>query len=1364
MGRKRNQKKNHARKYKIMKRKVKEAILRGEGIKGWKVNDQGNLEIDYHAFKDEFRTRSDFEQFFQEALARKTKFPRRLKLVRDSFKTFKASIEQEAAAFRGIAQAYKVHHYSSFRNADIIQLCNRTKSLVEEQLATAPVRPFHVAWSLGVKVQFKKQHEDTFVERNFFTTKFRTFSKNQFLEQWKDIPFDLQKQFEEAAFQGSGFKVHKFLGAWLNVINTNLTQAGGYIEVPLYKKGLLNIRNNDNYCFLWCLAAALKPNRSHSRSDLEPSTYQSKFKELFKQVDPQDFEGGGLAELFYQKYERLFQIQLQVFEHYTHDLAIYPVYRSATNYSTVIRLLKAVEVDFDHPLQFEKCHFVLIKGDTRPLFSKMRQQISGALQYTCEICIQHFQTEEDMQQHRCDGTFIPTVFECPQPKYGKTPTLPKANPRKKEKVPVVVYADLESMIVPENTARGEKSTLVSRQEPSAYAFVMVYSRDKIPSERYEYTGPDAITHFFDTLFGRIDAIFWTHIWQGLEMAELTPQEQRAFELAEKCCLCHEDFSPKYPNQPKVRHHDHNTGKYVGPAHQFCNLQQQRRTAVTVLFHNFTGYDSHFLVKYLQNYYGRLECIANNGEKFKALIVYRQAPRAKGRKDYKSHVFGVRFVDSMAFQPGSLDTLFTNQTAPEFGPDPIDNCGYYITKAIPYTHGYIQELVQGLSVQQRYLAFKLLMRKGVYPYEWVTSFEKFDFPLFVDGQFQLLPDYFQSSLKLGEQYLWEKCRQAEAVCRIFGFETFLEYHTLYNLFDVYLLADIFESYRATCIRAKGFDPAQFYGTPSLVYECFKNQNTFHIELITDPMLYRKLRHDGMRGGISYWRKYFCEANNPLNPKYDPAKPTSYIFDQDATSLYPWAARQLMPLGKFQFRSFNLEGENMWTLIQKFVQGDHRFGCYFWVDIYLPQNTTEWRGLVPESYQRYGALIDKNFDGDLWEYQDNYPMLVEMKETATSQLSDLQRERYEGVHKPCKKLITDLRPKTDYMIHYQSLLFAIERGWVPTRISSIFVFEQAYVMRTFMDDAAVARSKSQNAQEKDLHKTCMNSLIGKTIENVEDYSNVKLCTAWEKKSTGRQHNQLQNYEKKQMLKPNWTIISENLVIAELYKDKVRLTKPIMLGITVYDVSKILMAQLWYTLQDYFGRNIELLGTDTDSLVFHVKTEDWEGDVLELNQRKLFEGYSFFQNSRFPDDVEGPFAEGYGIFDTGDKMLKSVPGFFKPDVEGIVECVAMRAKNYAFLIACEKTQWIRQDGKWVQDKITERDMVKNKGVPKSYIKEYMRFQQMKECVLSELQEHHSAQFTSLRSIHQTVYAVQQTKSILRAVDDKRYSEDGLTSCAFR
>ena len=163
-------------------------------------------------------------------------------------------------------------------------------------------------------------------------------------------------------------------------------------------------------------------------------------------------------------------------------------------------------------------------------------------------------------------------------------------------------------------------------------------------------------------------------------------------------------------------------------------------------------------------------------------------------------------------------------------------------------------------------------------------------------------------------------------------------------------------------------------------------------------------------------------------------------------------------------------------------------------------------------------------------------------------------------------------------------------------------------------------------------------------------------------------------------------------------------------------------------------------------------------------LFEGYSPFVIIRFPDGVEGPYADGYGIFDTGEKMLKSVPGFFKPDMDNIYECVAMRAKNYAFLVACSEDQWICENGHWVHRKVTEKDLVKNKGVPKGYIKEYMRYHQMKQCVLSEDQQQHAATFTKLRSIDQIVHAIQQTKSILRAVDDKRYTEDGISSYAFR
>jgi hypothetical protein len=72
-------------------------------------------------------------------------------------------------------------------------------------------------------------------------------------------------------------------------------------------------------------------------------------------------------------------------------------------------------------------------------------------------------------------------------------------------------------------------------------------------------------------------------------------ELEEYKKTKICYLCENVFSIE---NPKVKDHDHYTGKYRGAACRKCNLKYRQSLFIPILFHNLSSYDCHLLIKNL----------------------------------------------------------------------------------------------------------------------------------------------------------------------------------------------------------------------------------------------------------------------------------------------------------------------------------------------------------------------------------------------------------------------------------------------------------------------------------------------------------------------------------------------------------------------------------------------------------------------------------------------------------------------------------------------------------------------------------------------------------------------------------------------
>ena len=185
----------------------------------------------------------------------------------------------------------------------------------------------------------------------------------------------------------------------------------------------------------------------------------------------------------------------------------------------------------------------------------------------------------------------------------------------------------------------------------------------------------------------------------------------------------------------------------------------------------------------------------------------------------------------------------------------------------------------------------------------------------------------------------------------------------------------------------------------------------------------------------------------------------------------------------------------------------------------------------------------------------------------------------------------------------------------------------------------RKAAKNDFEKDLLKLMNNSVFGKTMENIRKRRDIKLVTTDKKRS-------------KLVSEPNYhtiNLISKDLSIIQMKKTKVKMNKPIYLGLSILEISKILMYEFWYDyMKPKYGNKVKLRYMDTDSFIMNIKTNNFYEDIASDVENR-------FDTSNY--EVNRPLPTGKN---------KKVIGLMKDELGGkvITEFVTLRPKTYLFL----------------------------------------------------------------------------------------------------
>nr|DAC81291.1 TPA_asm: PolB [Ladona dragonfly adintovirus] len=1054
--------------------------------------------------------------------------------------------------------------------------------------------------NLVVRTRFRRDEDGSEIAERCFKT------KNEMFLQADDINAKVEEQFgkllrekSEHAAKGSGWSLIRVIGLELRINKFTPSRGSSFIELPSkikHSKSVINVGNGDNFCFKYAIWA-----KNIACNPQRVSSYMN---------DNAFFNGYNWNCIMYpvsiteiSKFEKRNNISINVFGLDEDDM-VYPI--------------KIVDYELeDHrDLLYLKnestSHYCWIKDFGRLVKKQITNHKDVA--HICKRCMLNFTSASILANHkRSCNSKAPNKICLPSENEN---WLHFKNYSKTMRVPFVAYADFECILTSVSSCdpSDHNSFTCARQKHDVMSFcILLVSASGQKYDPILHRGKDAMSVFISTvreLANYVRAIYRKKI----PMKPLSAEEIQNFENSESCHICGEVLG-----DDRVKDHDHITGEYRGAAHGCCNIQFQIPSFLPVVIHNLSNYDSHLIVPHLGYDQYKIECIPNSEEKYISF------------SKYIDRNFSIRFIDSFRFMSASLSKLVNASPGDKF-------------RQTSHVFSDVE--------------LDLVTRKGVFPYEYVNTWNKLDE--------ECLPpkEAFYSSLT-EEDISDAEYYYAQSMWNKFHCTTLGEYSDVYLKMDVLLLADVFENFRDVCRATYKLDPAWYFTAPGLAFDAMLKHTRISLELMTDYDMLLMIEK-GIRGGISQCTKRYSEANNKYLETFDEKEESRYIIYLDANNLYGWALSAPLPSSGFR-----------------------------WVD--CPEDI---ENISDESPKGYILEVDLEYPRILHDKHNDLPLCPVSSLPPNSKFP---------------KLMTTLHDKERYVLHYRNLKQALSLGLKLKTVHRVLEFNQSCWMKSYIDLNSEKRQSATSEFEKDFYKLMNNAVFGKTMENVRKRINFEIVS---------NEKRLRKLIASSMFLDR-TIYGENLVGVHSRKRKTFMNKPIYIGQTVLDISKILMYNFYYNhLRLRYEKNVSLLYMDTDSFILEVKTWDFYEDM-----RADIELYDL---SNYPRDHP-----------CYSEMNKKIVGKMKDECGGrpITHFAGLRSKLYSFCV--------KEGG-------TEK---RAKGVKKATIKNSISFDDYVHCLRNNISC--SRRMTLIKSTSHELYTVELNKVALSPFDDKRFvMDDGVNT----
>ena len=579
----------------------------------------------------------------------------------------------------------------------------------------------------------------------------------------EDARSNAEGRIDDFVKRGSGWILDEILATDVELGACNSLNGGcnliSITHIDKMKKIPLITDEDNSRCFF--LAVAFHYKRTHDKKTLE--------KFIKKYIN--ETVTAPVNYLNIQKFERDNpQLECKINVLYSEDNEIYPIHISKQEkQSNQINLLL-----FKTMLNGEIVNHYAYIEDLDKLLKKTYRStaVHGKKGYGkgfhCINCLQKFTTEEKLEDHTelC-------LKNKPQkiiiPEKGIDDIIKFKRFGNKFKTPIVGFLDFEaSQNKPENKCDTcamkkkaictHKTVIKSIQKPITYSLIILNEGNKIIFKK-TYNGDDCVEDLVNTLLN-LETSLLSRINPKKEMDKLTFLEIVQSKAAVLCHICEKALL-----DDRVFDHDHISGKFIAMAHNSCNLNRNAPKSIPIFAHNMEGYDSHFILQQVKNdpRIKKIKGLPHNTEKFRTITI-------------NSFVF----LDSFAFLSTSLANL-------------VDNLAEDNNHKFP-----ILDQMELYNVSNYKRLKPLLLRKGVYPYDFATGIDV----LVKTKKIPKIGNFF--SILSDANISKEEYAHAKNVFKKFKCKNMLDYTSLYCATDVALLAEVFLQFREEIMTQFGLD--------------------------------------------------------------------------------------------------------------------------------------------------------------------------------------------------------------------------------------------------------------------------------------------------------------------------------------------------------------------------------------------------------------------------------------------------------------------------------------------------------------------------------------------------------------------------------
>lgn len=686
---------------------------------------------------------------------------------------------------------------------------------------------------------------------------------------------------------GSGWRFEKILLLGMKSLNYSPNRGGSFIPTPQELKkrnSLLNIRNSDEFCFLYCIIAKLFPQRQNrervihyiqhlKRISYDGLSFPLKLEDVHLFVKQN--RDISINVFIYERAKQLITLALPIGKYKRQDIHV-----------------NLLLIESEDQLQF---HYILIT-DFNSLISP--QLLKGNnKRYVCDSCFVYFRKEEQLSLHykynRC--LLRPHIFKKNEIKFESV----------RHQIPqrFSVYCDFECIITKKSEIRGNIE-ITSEMHPSSFCMYIhcpEIENDSKLNRPIAYNGEDSALRFVMELQAMTYYLYVNYLTKKKEI-QMTCEDKLNFESSTHCKLCKKAFSSTVV---KCRDHDKltsdQTSNYRFALCRLCNVLFSESNLIIVCFHNLRFDCRLFLSKIykIKSKADYVTLIARNKENWISFSWFICVQPARGGK--KTVFIELRFIDTLNFLLASLDTVVGAMESGEL----------HVTRKFFKGKGDVS----------------LLLRKLKFPYSYFDSFERYDDRVFPSKE-SFFDDLTQKDVS-----------QEDYDHSLLVFNTFCKgktlkaFNELYNILDVLLLTDCMQSFRKYSHETFGLEALKYYSNASLSFNCMLKYTGVTIQLVTDPEQYELIKKS-VRGGLCQSITRYAKSNHEDCHDYDPSKPLKEVVYTDLVSLYPSQMISCLPVSDYEFVDES-DFEKVYNEMLN-LSDDSDHGYLFECDLMYPDN--------------------------------------------------------------------------------------------------------------------------------------------------------------------------------------------------------------------------------------------------------------------------------------------------------------------------------------------------------------------------------------------------------------------------------------------